>query len=312
MRGPDAWAVAVRTPSGDIAVRSEALPAGTRVWTRVPVVRGLVALVEAMRLGYKALRWSAVTGLGQPDRRATPWERVVQAVILIAVLGAVITVPTAAAAGITGARGGLLFHTVETALSLAVLVGYIASVGRLGEVRRLFENHGAEHKVVSTYEAGLPLTPDLAQAFPTRHVRCGTSFLLVIAAVSAVFAVVIGHLALPALLASRVLIVPLVAGVSAELQLRAADNLHRRWVRALVRPGLALQRLTTREPTPAQLEVAIVALREALEPGIVTIGVGEIRRPEGPPEWLSPTSTSASTSLAGQMPRSTSSSPSAV
>ena len=264
MRGPDAWACAVRTPSGEIVVRREPLATASGWVTRVPVVRGLVALAEAMRLGAKALRWSAVTGLGEPDRKATPGERVVQAVVLVAVVAAVTTVPTAVAAWATGAHDGFLFHAVETVLGLAVLVGYVTAVGRLGQVRRLFENHGAEHKVVSTHEAGLPLTPEMADAFPTRHVRCGTSFLLVIAFVSAVFSVALGHLALPALLASRVLLVPLVAGVSAELQLRASDNLHRRWVRALVRPGLSLQRLTTREPTREQLEVAIAALGAAL------------------------------------------------
>ena len=275
MRGPDAWACAVRTPAGEIVVRREPL-AGASGWiTRVPVVRGLIALAEAMRLGYKALRWSAVTGLGEPDRKATPGERAVQAVVLVAVLAAVTTVPTAVAAWATGSHDGFLFHAVETVLGLAVLVGYVTAVGRLGQVRRLFENHGAEHKVVSTHEAGLPLTPEMADAFPTRHVRCGTSFLLVIAFVSAVFSVALGHLALPALLASRILLVPLVAGVSAELQLRASDNLHRRWVRALVRPGLSLQRLTTREPTREQLEVAIAALEAALTP----VDAGQSGRP---------------------------------
>lgn len=268
MRGPDAWAVAVRAPSGDIVVRREALATSGGLATRIPVVRGLVTLFEAMRLGYKALRWSAVTGLGEPDRKATPWERVVQAVVLVAVLGVVTTVPTAMAAWLTGGHDGFAFHATETVLGLGVLVGYVTAVGRLGQVRRLFENHGAEHKVVSTYEAGLPLTPQMAEAFPTRHVRCGTSFLLVIAFVSAAFSLALSRLALPALLASRVLMVPLVAGVSAELQLRASDNLHRRWVRALVRPGLSLQRLTTREPNPAQLEVAIAALEAAL--GVAT------------------------------------------
>ena len=264
MRGPDAWAVAVRTPSGEIAVRREALATSAGIWTRIPVIRGLVALGGAMALGYKALRWSAVTGLGEPDRKATPRERIVQAVVLIGVIAAVTTVPTAAAAWATGAQSGFVFHALETVLGLGVLVAYVTAVGRLGQVRRLFENHGAEHKVVSTFEAGLPLTPQMAEAFPTRHVRCGTSFLLVIAFVSAVFSIALGQLPLPALLASRVLLVPLVAGVSAELQLRASDNLHRRWVRVLVRPGLSLQRLTTREPTPEQLEVAIVALEAAL------------------------------------------------
>lgn len=264
MRGDARWAVAVRTPTGAIEVLSAELPPLAPRLRNVPLVRGIVALAEALPLGMRALRWSAVHGLGQPERRATPSERVMQVLTIVAVAGAVLTLPAYGTQWLVGGlHNGLVSAVVENVLSIAVLVAYAGAVGRLSSVRRLFENHGAEHKVVGAYEAGVELTPENAARFSTRHVRCGTSLLLVIGVVSGVFYVLLGHHALPGLLASRLAVVPLVAAISTELQMRAAANVHRRWVRALLRPGLALQRLTTREPTLDQLEVAIVALRAA-------------------------------------------------
>jgi uncharacterized protein YqhQ len=265
MRGTDRWAVAVRTPRGDIEVLTAALPELGGRWRKVPFVRGLLTLAEALPLGFRALRWSSVHGLGQRERKATPTERAMSLLMVVLVVGAVVTIPVAAASWLTAfTESALLFNVVEGALSIAVLVAYIAAVGRLDEVRRLFQNHGAEHKVVTAYEEGVPLTPEWANRYSTRHVRCGTSFLLVVGVVSVLFYVLLGRHPLPTLLATRIMIIPLVAAVSAELQIRASENLHRPWVRFLVRPGLALQRLTTREPTMAQLEVAIVALKAAL------------------------------------------------
>jgi uncharacterized protein YqhQ len=261
MRGDDRWAVAVRTPSGEIEVLTAELPqfAPPRL-KRVPLLRGILALAEALPLGMRALRWSAVHGLGQPERKATPWERVVQALTIVVVVCAVVTIPAYATEWLVGdLHNGLVTAVVENVWSIGILVAYAAAVGRLSAVRRLFENHGAEHKVVAASEAGIELTPEACQRFSTRHVRCGTSLLLVIGVVSGIFYVLLGHHALPGLLASRVAIIPLVAAISAELQLRAAANTHRRWVRALLKPGLALQGITTREPSLAQLEVAIAA-----------------------------------------------------
>jgi uncharacterized protein YqhQ len=262
MRGDDRYAVAVRTPSGEIEVLVADLPQFAPRLKRVPLLRGILALAEAMPLGMRALRWSAVHGLGEADRKATPVERVVQVLTVAFVLAAVVSIPAYGTQWLVGdLHNGFVSAVVENLFSVGILVAYAAVIGRLAAVRRLFENHGAEHKVVAAYEAGVELTPESAAPFSTRHVRCGTSLLLVIGVVSGIFYVLLGHHALPGLLASRIAVVPLVAAISAELQLRASANVHRRWVRALVRPGLALQRLTTREPTAAQLEVAIVALK---------------------------------------------------
>lgn len=264
MRGDDRWAVAVRTPTGAIEVLTAELPPFAPRLKKIPLLRGIIALAEALPLGMRALRWSAVHGLGQPERKATPTERVLQVLTVLVVVCAVVTIPAYGTDWLVGGlHNGLASAVVENVLSIGILVAYAAAIGRLSAVRRLFENHGAEHKVVSASEAGVELTPESASRFSTRHIRCGTSLLLVIGAVSGVFYVLLGHHALPGLLASRLAVVPLVAAISTELQLRASANLHRAWVRFLVRPGLALQRLTTREPTMEQLEVAIVAYRAA-------------------------------------------------
>jgi uncharacterized protein YqhQ len=255
MRGDDRWAVAVRTPAGGIEVMTAPLPIFAVRWKKVPLLRGLLALGEAMPLGARAFKWSAVHGLGQPERVRTPTQRVAKIATVVAVLGMAMTLPVYATARLVGGlHNGLLSAVLENVLSVGVLLGYAAATGRLSAVRTLFENHGAEHKVVAAHEAGVELTAVNALPFSTRHVRCGTSLLLVIGVVAAAMSV----LHLPALVA-----LPLIAAVSAELQLRASANTHRRWVRTLVRPGLALQRVTTREPSLAQLEVAIVALRAA-------------------------------------------------
>lgn len=264
MRGDDRWAVAVRRPDGGIEVLDAPLRQLLPSWRRVPLVRGLLALAEALPLGMRALRWSAVHGLGEPERKATPLERVAQAATVFAVLAVVVTLPAYGARWLVGGvENGVLSAVVENVLAIGVLVAYAAAIGRLGAVQRLFENHGAEHKVVAAAEAGVELTPENAEPFSIRHVRCGTSLLFVIGAVSGVFHVLLGHQALPGLLASRIAVIPLVAAIATEIQLRAAANTHRRWVRALLRPGLVLQRLTTREPSREQLEVAVVAFRAA-------------------------------------------------
>jgi uncharacterized protein YqhQ len=271
MRGDDRWAVAVRTPSGEIEVLTAELPELAPRLKKVPLVRGILALAEALPLGMRALKWSAAHGLGEVERKATPWERVVQALTIALIVCAVVTIPAYGTEWLVGdLHNGLVSAVVENVFSIGILVAYAAAIGRLSAVRRLFENHGAEHKVVAADEAGVELTPENAAAFSTRHIRCGTSLLLVIGVVSGVFYVLLGHHALPGMLASRIAVIPLVAAISTELQLRASANIHRRWVRVLVRPGLALQRLTTREPSLDQLEVAIVALKAAYGETIVS------------------------------------------
>jgi uncharacterized protein YqhQ len=247
LRDERRWAVAVRTRAGGIAVRSEALPTWGRRWKQVPVVRGVVGMATALPVGFRAMRWSRVQGLGTPPGG-------IRAVLRIAgALVALLVVPPYVTDQLVGwLHNSWVTVVADNLITVASLVAFSALTGRLSDLRMLFEYHGAEHKVVAAHEVGAPMTPDAVAPFSTRHVRCGTSLLLVIAVVAAV----VSMFELPAIVAF-----PLVLGVAVELQARAATNVHRSWVRALLRPGLALQRLTTREPSAEQLEVAIAALQ---------------------------------------------------
>lgn len=265
MRGADAWSVACRRPDGGIELRVEPLPTWGARWKKIPVVRGIVALAEALPLGYRALAWSAEVGTGEAKRVARWWEKLLTFAIVTVIVVLASSLPAAAARWLADAAGvSGVAPVIEGALGIALLYGYLRVIGRLGDVRRLFANHGAEHKVVNAHEAGAPLTVEAVQTFSTRHPRCGTSFLLVVAVVSAAFYAVIGNVGLTGIVFTRVLALPLIAGVAAELQLRLAEAVDRPVIRLLMRPGIALQRLTTREPSDEQVEVAIAALRGVL------------------------------------------------
>jgi uncharacterized protein YqhQ len=261
MRDDERWAVAVRTPDGAIATHEGVLPTWGRGLKQIPFLRGLVAIAQALPLGARALKWSASHGLATPRRRSTTIARVAGLVAILLVVPPIVTEQLVGGMGNAWVDG-----IVANLLSVAVLAGYAAAVGRFQMLPTLFEHHGAEHKAVAAHEAGAPLTPTSAATFSTRHARCGTSLLLSIVIVS--FAASL--LRLPAVLSFV-----LVAAVATELQLQVAARLDRPWARQLARPGMALQRLTTREPSLAQLEVALAALQvvttSAAQPSAVEV-----------------------------------------
>lgn len=268
MRGVGAWTVAVRRETGAVDVVSFPLVswATRRRALRWPVVRGVVALAESLSIGYKALGISVSAQAGedaQPISRAA-WAGMIVVALLFAV-GLFFVVPVTLTSLVRDRLGSALaFWLVEGSLRTAILLAYLAAMSRMRDLRRVFEYHGAEHKVISCYEAGVPLEPASAQRFSRLHPRCGTSFLLVVMIV-AIF--VFAPLGLPAwyvLVATRILGVPIVAGLSFEVIRWAGRNRRRHWVRAITWPGLQLQRLTTREPDHAQLAVAIASLEAVL------------------------------------------------
>jgi uncharacterized protein YqhQ len=269
MRGISVWAVAVRKPEGEIEVTSEPLVSWAkrhRVW-RLPVIRGVVALAESMKIGFRALAISANAQLDPEEQEEIggfTWGLTI-ALSLALAIGLFFVVPVGATSLIKDQLGSpLLFWLVEGCLRTAIFIGYIALISRLGDLRRVFEYHGAEHKTISAYEAEDRLIPSRAKLYSRLHPRCGTSFLLIVM-VLAIF--VFAPIGLPAwywLLASRILGIPLIAGLSYEVIKWAGRNRRKRWVRALMWPGLMLQNLTTREPDGQQLEVAIAALEAVL------------------------------------------------
>ena len=272
MRGVSTWAVAVRRPDGQIEVTSEPLVSWAkrnRV-LRWPVIRGVVALGESLKIGFRALAMSANAQIEATDGEepeqigGLTWALTVAGGLALAV-GLFFVVPVAATSLIKDQLGSaLLFWLVEGVLRTAIFVGYVVAISRLPDLRRVFEYHGAEHKTISCYEAADRLTPARAERYSRFHPRCGTSFLLIVM-VLAIF--VFAPIGLPEwywLVASRVLGIPLIAGLSYEVIKWAGRHRDRRWVRALMWPGLMLQNLTTREPDREQLAVAIASLEAVL------------------------------------------------
>jgi uncharacterized protein YqhQ len=276
MRGVSTWAVAVRKPApedqpdelGPISVESFPLVSWTgrrRVW-RLPVIRGVVALAESLAIGMRALGISANAQMPESEQEISGgvWAGTVVVAIAFAI-GLFFVVPVGLTSLIKHQLGSsLLFWLVEGVLRTSIFLGYLVLLSRLRDLRRVFEYHGAEHKVISCFEAGDELTPERARLYSRLHPRCGTSFLLVVM-IMAIF--VFAPIGLPAwwvLVLTRIFGVPVIAGLSFEVIRWAGRNRRRRWVQIVMYPGLQLQKLTTREPDLDQLAVSIAALQAVL------------------------------------------------
>lgn len=269
MRGVSTWAVAVRDVEGTVSTRSFPITSALKRhrWLRLPIIRGVVALGESLAIGFRALRISAESQLPPDEQQEITRAQWAMAVVLG--LGLAIGLFFLLPAGLTslsgvGADNGVVFVVVEKVIRITIFLAYLWLVSRLPDLRRVFEYHGAEHKVIHTYEAGQELTPDNAQRFSRLHPRCGTSFLLIVM-ILAVF--VLAPLGAPEwyiLYPSRILAVPIIAGLSFEVLKWFGRNRTRPWARGLMWPGMQLQRLTTRQPDAAQLAVAITALQAVL------------------------------------------------
>jgi uncharacterized protein YqhQ len=272
MRGISTWAVAVRKPAGDVEVKTFPLVSWLKRHRllRLPVIRGMVALVESLRIGFSALNISANAQLppGEDGKEEElgggAWIGTVIVAIGLAV-GLFFLLPVGITSTFKSALpNSVVFVIVEKAIRITIFLGYLFLISRLKDLRRVFEYHGAEHKTIACYEAGRELTPQNAQRYSRLHPRCGTSFLLIVMIVAFFVFVPLGTPAWYWLFASRILGIPLVAGLAFEVIKWFGRNRRKRWARALMWPGLQLQRLTTREPDLEQLAVAIAALQAVL------------------------------------------------
>jgi len=226
----------------------------------------VVALAESLNIGFKALGMSANAQLDEEEEpiSGAMWFGTVLVALLFAV-GLFFVVPVGLTSLFKDQLGSaFLFWLVEGVVRTAIFLGYIVLLARVRDLRRVFEYHGAEHKTISCFEAGLPLTPENAQRFSRLHPRCGTSFLLIVMIVAIFVFAPIGLPAWYLLLASRILGVPLIAGLSFEVIKWAGRNRRKPWVQKLMWPGMMLQKLTTREPDHEQLAVAIAAMEAVL------------------------------------------------
>jgi uncharacterized protein YqhQ len=266
MRGESSWAVAVRNPDGGIDIDVHEAPRWAEKYSKVPLLRGVTNLAESMSLGMKALSWSANQQVPEEERIGSKGMGITMAVALVFFAGFFILLPALGARGLGSLLGieGFWFHVLEGVLVLGIFLGYLTAVGLMPDIRRVFEYHGAEHKAIAAYENDVPLTPESAQRFTTQHVRCGTNFLLTVLVIAIIVYSVIGRPSLPMLVLSRVVLIPVIAGIAYEVIRFAAKRMDKRWVRIAMRPGLTLQRMTTREPSLDQLEVAIASLRAVM------------------------------------------------
>jgi uncharacterized protein YqhQ len=276
MRAPGAYAVAVRRKGGDVVTLRRAVlrMSDRHPALRAPVLRGCLALFQSLALGIRALNFSAEQAFeGSPERRSASTSSWAVAGSLLLALGfalglffyAPLFLTDLLARAFPALGHGLAYNLVDGAIRIVFFVAYILGISLSGEMRRIFQYHGAEHKVVHAYEAGDELTVGNARRHSTLHPRCGTSFLLFVMVIS-----VLAFSAIPAStpflgkLAARLILLPLIAGVSFEVLRWSARKRGSPFFSALVAPGLWMQKLTTLEPGDEQLAVAIEALRAAL------------------------------------------------
>jgi len=302
IRSPQAWSVAVRRPDGEIETRTDPLPrlSSRSRLARIPFMRGVMVLGESLTLGFRALTWSAqiasteedeaeaarladiadnATGLFSGWRRRRAAKRLekgteltrrdlalAMTMALVFFIGVFMLLPLGGARLVENLFGGsnaVVFNVAEGLIRVAILVGYIWLIGRSAEIRRVFQYHGAEHKSIYAYEAGDPMTVENVQVYQTMHPRCGTSFLLLVVLLSVLVFTLVGILEpnLFWLVASRIILIPVIGGLSYEV-LKLSDA--KPWLHFLSRPGIELQRLTTKEPEDGQVEVAIASLLAAI------------------------------------------------
>src|SRR5437764_3683738 len=271
MRGPSNWAVAVRKPDGEIAqvAKSIASPMAKRRIYRLPVVRGIIALGESLAIGFRALAISANYAAqeeGEDGEVTTELSRGQLFFAFAVAIGFAILLFKVGPALITnwiGIDAGW-FVLVEGAIRVTIFVLYLVLISLLPDLRRVFQYHAAEHKAINAYEAGEPLEPEVVQRYSLIHPRCGTAFLLWVMVIAVFVFAFFGRPTWYWLIATRILLLPVIAGLAYELIRFAGKHQENRVLMTLLAPGLWLQRLTTREPSLDQLEVSIRALREVL------------------------------------------------
>ena len=273
MRAPRAMAIAVRKPDGSIVVHRESVPPLSERFpiVKLPIIRGAVALVTSLIIGIRALNFSANQAIEEEgeEKELSSWALAgTMAVSFGAGIALFFFLPlylTKLMIPLIG-DNGLVFNLVDGVLRMLVFLMYIIGISRMKDIQRVFQYHGAEHKTIYAFEKGDPLTIEQVRQNSRLHPRCGTSFLLIVMLVSVlVFTLIPKAWPFAAKALSRVVLLPLIAGISYEFLKWSACNETHPLVRLLVAPGLALQRLTTREPDDDQLEVAIRSVCEALD-----------------------------------------------
>lgn len=272
MRSPNFWGIAVRTPKGEVELQSDRFSSVTKKSKlfRLPILRGFLSLAETLWLGMRALTLSTNIALGEEEDLSKKEIALTMAVGLGLAFLLFLAAPVLGTKGIGALLGQaienpVLFNIVEGVIRIAVFIAYILVITAVSrDIKRFFAYHGAEHKAIKVYESGDELVPENSHRFDTSHVRCGTSFVLYVLVLSILVFALLGTHGWLFMILSRVLVIPLVAGLGFEFIMWSARHQDSAVVRALTWPGLMMQKLTTREPTDDQVEVAMASLAKVV------------------------------------------------
>jgi len=272
MRGPSAWSVAVRKPDGLIAEVNKPIASllARHRWARLPIIRGVVALGESLTIGFRALAISANYAAqeegeeGDVETELSRGQLAFAFAIAIGFALLLFKVSPAIIANVLPIDGTYSFVVVEGLIRVGIFILYLLGISLLPDLKRVFQYHAAEHKAINAFEAGEELTPERVQKFSLLHVRCGTAFLLYVMVIAIFVFAFFGRPDWYLLIASRILLLPVIAGLAYEVIRFAGKHADNPILRAVLAPGLWLQRLTTREPSLDQIEVSIRALEEVI------------------------------------------------
>jgi uncharacterized protein YqhQ len=268
MRGQKAMVTAVRRPGGGLALDTQLLTGlYSNRWRRMPLVRGIIVLIEVLVLGIRSLLYSANVSLEEEKTEISGWFVWLLLLVSLAVAVVLFFMAPLFLANLIKPyiTSAFLFSLIEGLIRVAIFVIYLWLISLVPDIKRYFAYHGAEHKSINAYEAGVPLEVEAVRKYNTAHRRCGTSFLFVVLVIAIIVFALVGLPSLGLLVLSRILLIPVIAALGYEVIYFTANHADNPVVRALAAPGLWLQAMTTREPTDDQLEVALAALGKAVE-----------------------------------------------
>jgi hypothetical protein len=266
MRGQKTMVTAIRRPRGELAIDVQSLSAlySGRL-RRTPLVRGIIVLIESLVLGIKALMYSANASLEEEGEKLSGGLAWIVMVVALGFAVAIFFIVPLFLTGLLNISSPLFFNLVDGLIRVAIFIAYLKLVALLPDIKRVFAYHGAEHKVVNAYEAGVPLEPEAVKNYSKAHMRCGTSFVFAVVIISIIVFALVGLHSTWLMVLSRILLVPVIAALGYEVIYFGGRHTSNRFVRIIMAPGLWLQALTTREPDDSQLEVAAAALKRVME-----------------------------------------------
>jgi uncharacterized protein YqhQ len=273
MRGPKNMAVAVRRPNGEVVVETQSLPSLYTGWLRkAPLLRGVIFMIENLALGIKTLLYSANVSLEEEEEEISGKMTWLVLLFSLAFSVALFFIVPLFITRLLNIESSLLFNLVDGLIRAGMFIAYLQIMALLPDIKRVFAYHGAEHKTVNAYEAGITLNVETVRKHSTAHVRCGTSFIFIVVVISILVFALVGLHTIWLMVLSRIILVPVIAALSYEIIYFSGRHSHNILVRAISAPGLWLQSMTTREPDDGQLEIALAALK----------GVMDAEQPEDP------------------------------